>query len=103
MNKVYVYKEYGIYDYDEFCLVKVFKDIEKAKELLKENTKRELEKIESWGRQVVYDLDKNSDVECYDGDICVHTMRDDYFGCYEYGYGCEYSLTMKVEEMGVIE
>lgn len=97
MNKVYVYKEYGIYDYDEFCIVKVFKDIEKAKELLKENTKRELDKIESWGRQVSYNLDN-----CGDGDVYVYSKKDDYFGCYEYGYACEYSVVMIVEEMVVL-
>lgn len=97
MNKVYVYKEYGIYDYDEFCLVKVFKDIEKAKELLKENTKRELDKIESWGRQVSYNIDY-----CGDGDIYIYDNSDTKFGCYEYGYACEYSVVMIIEEMVVL-
>lgn len=97
MNKVYVYKEYGIYDYDEFCTIKVFKDLDKAKEYMQKQVEYELGCLVENGCKI-----KDDYADCEEDDMLITVHTDTNFQIYRYGYGCTYTMNIKVDEMELI-
>lgn len=91
--KVYVYKEYGVVDFSEFCNVEVFETMEKAKEYFKTRVEDEKRQIKSYNYEICTDWDS-----CPDGDFLLTNNTETLFTGYEYGYAMEYSINLEIEE-----
>lgn len=97
MKKIYVCKEYGISDYEEFCHIDLFTDKEMAKEYLKNRVAYEL----AYFKENDYKINYTED-ECKEEDILVTKNTDTHFQMFIYGYGCDYSINIEIEDMEVV-
>lgn len=92
--KVYVYKEYGVFEFSEFCNVEVFETMEKAKEFFKARVEDEKIQIKSYNYEIFTDWDS-----CTDGAFLITDDTETLFTGHEQGYAMEYSINLEIKEM----